>query len=435
MASSTIPDRALGPGALRPVEEPEALRAPTRAVGLGFQLSLCAVNVVMWLGLPIGQIVLARQVEGIDPAHKVSSYGLVTAVGALVALVVTPLAGALSDRTTSRFGRRRPWILGCALGSAGALTLLAHSATIGILVAAWALGQVPGNGMGAAVAAVVPDRIPVRQRATASAIIGLSQPLAIVGGSVLFSYVLKGVAAPYAFNAIALVLVAALFVLALRDAPLPAEAVAPLHLGAFLKGFWISPRAYPDFAWAWLTRFLVILGYALTTGYLLYFLEDAVHYTRLFPRGTAEQGVATLQLISVGALLVSSVATGVLSDRLGRRKVFVMGSSATIAVALLLLSFVQTWPAVELAAAIVGLGFGAYIAVDLALITQVLPSAGARAKDLGIINIANATPYVLAPALSALVVGTTHSYTPLFLSAAVVTLLGAALVRPIKGVR
>jgi len=65
---------------------------------------------------------------------------------------------------------------------------------------------------------------------------------------------------------------------------------------------------------------------------------------------------------------------------------------------------------------------------------QVLPSAGARAKDLGIINIANALPYVLAPAISALVIGTLHSYTVLFLGAAV-TLLGAILVRPIKGVR
>src|SRR5689334_17694343 len=117
-------------------------------------------------------------------------------------------------------------------------------------------------------------------------------------------------------------------------------------------------------------------------GYLLYFLEDAVHYKQ------AAQGVTTFQIILTGTLLIASVASGMLSDKLQRRKVFVIGASLVIALAFLMLAFWQTWTGVLLAAAVLGIGFGGYLGVDIALITQVLPSANARGKDLGVINIA-----------------------------------------------
>jgi MFS family permease len=173
----------------------------------------------------------------------------------------------------------------------------------------------------------------------------------------------------------------------------------------------------------------VYLGYFTSLGYLLYFLQDAVHYQK------AAQGVTTFQIILTGTLLIASVTSGILSDKFQRRKIFVMGASLVIALAFLILAFFQTWPAVELAAAVLGTGFGAYLGVDIALITQLLPSTNARGKDLGIINIANAFPQIVGSTIAALVINAFHNYTILFVLAAILTSLGAVLVQRIKSVR
>ena len=145
--------------------------------------------------------------------------------------------------------------------------------------------------------------------------------------------------------------------------------------------------------------------------------------------------MTTFQIILTGTLLIASVLSGILSDKFGRRKVFVMGASLVIALAFLILAFWQTWTGVQLAAAVLGIGFGAYLGVDIALITQVLPSANARGKDLGVINIANALPQVVGYTTAALVITVFHSYTILFVLAALLASLGAVLVRQIKSVR
>ena len=166
----------------------------------------------------------------------------------------------------------------------------------------------------------------------------------------------------------------------------------------------------------------------LGTLYLLYFLKDAVHYP------DPDEGVLILTLLYTAGVVVTAVAGGVVSDRLGRRKALVAASSAVMAVASLLLTFSHTWPMAMGAAVLLGLGFGMYIAVDQALITQVLPQAGDRAKDLGVINIANSAPQVLGPALAAPLVTYAGGYAGLYLTAAVVTVLGGVLVWKIRSV-
>ena len=97
--------------------------------------------------------------------------------------------------------------------------------------------------------------------------------------------------------------------------------------------------------------------------------------------------------------------------------------------------FVPSWPLLLVTAGVLGAGLGIYLSVDVALVTLVLPSANNRAKDMGIINIANTLPQSLAPALAALIIGTTHSYLVLFLVGAIITALGILSVLPIKAVR
>jgi MFS family permease len=94
----------------------------------------------------------------------------------------------------------------------------------------------------------------------------------------------------------------------------------------------------------------------------------------------------------------------------------------------------QTWPGAIVAAAVLGVGFGVFTSVDFALMTDVLPKALDRGKDLGVINIANALPQVAAPVLAAPIVTYLGGYRVLYLVAAVIGLAGAVLVGRIKGV-
>jgi MFS family permease len=408
----------------------EALQIPTNAVNPAFQALLALANTAIWLSiLPIGQILLPTQIAALNAANKFSNLAIATSVGVIAALLTNPIAGALSDRTASRLGRRRPWLIAGTVFSAATLVLMANASSFFTLVIWWAIFHVAANALLAALSAVVPDQVPVRQRATVSAFVSLSLPLGAVVGALLVTKVVKSTALSYYTFSGILVIVMLIFVLVLRDNPLPKGTAPRFNPVAFLASFWVNPVKYPDFGWAWLTRFLVYLSYFTALGYLLYFLQDAVHYQK------AAQGVTTFQIILTGTLLISSIIAGMLSDKFGRRKIFVTGASLVIAVSFLMLAFFQTWTGVQLAAAVLGIGFGAYLGVDIALITQVLPSANARGKDLGVINIANALPQVVGSATAALVITAFHSYTILFVLAALLASLGAVLIRQIKSVR
>ncbi len=215
-----------------------------------------------------------------------------------------------------------------------------------------------------------------------------------------------------------------------RDIPLPRELRPPLHWRAFLRGFWVSPRRHPDYGWAWITRFLMNLGNALLLLYLLYYLTDAVGLSD----HEAEDAVFALTAVYGVCTVVTAYVGGRWSDRLRRRKVFVIWSGLITAAALQLFALVPTMPAADVAAVVLGIGFGAYTAVDFALITQVLPEAGDRGKDLGVINIANTLPQVLAPAIAAAVLWAGLGYVGLYTLAAVVSVLGSILVVRIRGV-
>ncbi|HET8658918.1 MAG TPA: MFS transporter [Micromonosporaceae bacterium] len=400
------------------------VRVRARWVGL-----LVVANLGVWMAFftPI-QVLLPRQVQAIAPDSKEAMLGWVTGLGALAAVVANPLAGALSDRTAGRFGRRHPWTLGGALLGAAALLLLSQQRTVLGLAVSWVLAQVCFNAMLASLTAAVPDRVPVAQRGAVSGWVGIPQVLGVVLGVVLVAGVVTGTTAGYAVIGLAVVAFALPFVLGTPDDPLPAGHRPPLRLRALLRGLWVDPRQHPDFGWAWLTRFLVQLGNALGTLYLLYFLTDAVRLA------DPEGGLLVLILTYTAALVATTVVAGALSDRSGRRKVFVIASGLVMAVAALLLAAWPTWPVAVAAAAVLGAGYGIYVAVDAALITQVLPEAKDRAKDLGVINIANSAPQVLGPALAAPVVAGLGGYPALYALTAVVTVLGSVLIVKIRSV-
>ncbi|MDQ0636283.1 MFS family permease [Arthrobacter pascens] len=379
------------------------------------------------------QVLLGQQAAHFSDNDKEAILALVTGAGAAVSLVANPLFGALSDRTKSRLGRRVPWVLFGAILGAAALIALAGAPTVAIMTVLWCLVQAGCNSAYAAITAAIPDRVPVPQRATVGGLAAMGQTVGILAGAVIAAAVSGNFAAGYWICAAALPAGVVLYFLRSDDVPLPVAMRPPFSLSAFARGFWISPAAYPDFAWAWLTRLLVNIGNHMVTLYLLFFLTDAVHLKET--QGIEpEFGVLVLTGLYAVMVIVTSITGGLLSDRVGRRKPLVIASSVIIAVASLILAFAPTWPGAITGAIVLGIGFGAYLAVDFALITQVLPTALDRGKDLGVINIASSLPQVLAPLIAFPFVKLWGGYVALYVAAAVIGMLGAVFVVKIKGV-
>ena len=418
---------------------PRALAEPTEPVTKTWIGTLGLASLVMWMAsiTPL-QVVIPAQLQNIDPNGKILALGLISAFGAVASLLATPIAGAFSDRTTHAYavghlrGRRHRWTLAMAVLSAICLALMGWQHSVLAVGVLWVLFSAFQNGEYASLSAAVPDHVPVNQRATVAGWIGMPQALGVVVGTALVAYVFTRSVGGYLSLAIPLVLLTLPFVLLTPDHPLEPEHRTPLTPRDLLAAYWISPRRHPDFAWAWITRFLASLAINMGTLYLLYFLRDQIHYQKLTGQSPS-QGLFILIAIYTGFVVITAIAGGVVSDRIGKRKMIVTLSGALMGAAALLLTFVETWPAAMIAAVLFGAGFGAYLAVDQALITQVLPAAKNRAKDLGIINIAIVGPAALAGAIAAVLVDTS-GYPALFAATAIVALIGSVLVWKIKSV-
>ncbi|MBM7171728.1 MFS transporter [Streptomyces sp. G44] len=407
-----------------------ALREPGERVGRGWTGALSLANGAIWVGWygPL-QILLAAQAEELAPAGtpKETVLAWVTGVGAVVSLAANPVCGALSDRTTSRWGRRTPWIVAGAAGGAAALLLLSAAGSVWWLAAGWCLVQLTLNAAFAAVTAAVPDQVPRSQRGVVGGWLGAAQLLGVVAGTGLAT-VAGGTVAGYAACAVFTVAGVLPYVVGHRDPRLPPAARPPWDRRGFARSFRISPRRHPDLAWAWLTRFLINVSNSVVLLYLLYFLRDRLRHE------DPEGGVLVLTAVNGVTMLATVVVGGAWSDRVGRRKPFVLWAGTLMAAATGLLALWQTWPGALVAAAVLGVGFGVFTSVDFALMTDVLPTAMDRGKDLGVINIANSLPQVAAPAIAAPVVTHLGGYRVLYLAAAVIGLAGAVLVTRIRGV-
>ncbi|MGG5753623.1 MFS transporter [Zafaria sp. Z1313] len=430
----TVPEGAVPGGAGTPAGPGtavvhEALAEPRRRVRARWVTGVVLVNVGINVAFfaPIN-ILIGLQATAIDELNKEAILSLVTGCGAAVSLVMNPLTGALSDRTTSKLGRRSPWILGGAILGSAALLLLSGATTIALLLLGWCLVQAGANAAYSTITAAVPDRVPVDQRGQVGGLAALGQTVGILGGSVVGFVIFGNVAFGYWLCAGALLLSVVPYLFHSDDPVLPRALREPFRFGAFLRSFWINPARYPDFGWAWLTRFLMFVGNQLTIVYLLFFLTDVIEHPD--PAG----GVLILTGLYAFMVIATTVVAGRWSDKAGKRRVFVAGSSAVIACAALIMAFFPVWPGAIAGATVLGIGFGAYLAVDFALLTQVLPSAAARGKDMGVINIAAALPQVVAPVLAFLSVKFLGGYTALFVIAAVIGLSAAALVYKIKSV-
>ena len=391
-----------------------------------------------WLGIWMAQLTpvqlqLPAQIELIRASENwvdgVVAFGVMSGIAGFFALIVYPLAGALSDRTTSRFGRRKPWIVTGALIFAIALAVLGLQTTFVGMGICWTLAIIGFCVLTAALTATISDQVPVAQRGVISGWIAAPQAVGLVLGLVLIDGLGLDTVTGYLVMAGIVVALVIPFLVLAPDAPL-AEADRPkLTARSLLAGFWISPRKHPDFGWTLLGRILVNVGNALGTTLLFFFLAHGLG--REDPTGD----LIVLSLVYVVFIIASSLLLGRWSDRIGRRKPFVIVSALFQAVAAGLLAFVPDFTVAVVAGALLGIGYGAFLSVDQALATQVLPNAATRGKDLGIMNIATTVPQAVAPLLGAWLVAAVAGFSGLFVISAVATILGALAVIPIKGVK
>jgi MFS family permease len=350
-------------------------------------------------------------------------------VGAIASLLANPVVGTLSDRTTHPRGRRHPWTVGCALTGALGIAIVAAAPSVPVMAVGWFVAELGLGGMLATLTAALPDRVPVNQRGWLGALIGISQMLGTVLGALIVTVIITRMSAGYAACAVIVVAFAVLFAFRTPDEPLPVEYKPSLPVAATLRRMWVSPRQNPDFGWGWLTHFLINLGNDLGTLYLLYFLARGAHYH------DPQTGLLILMALYAVALLIAGAGCGTLSDRSGRRKPFIVGAAIVMALAAALLAASPTWHMALVAAPLLGAGFGTYWAAAPALLTQVLPAAADRAKDLGIINIAYSLPLVVAPLAAGVVLGLMNSYSALFALAGVVTVIAGLTVSRVRSVR
>ncbi|MGK5556530.1 MFS transporter [Actinomadura kijaniata] len=382
-------------------------------------------------------VTLAVRVAQVAPGTRAASLGQVLSVGAVLALVANPLFGALSDRTTSRFGRRRPWLLGGMVVGLAGLLLVAVGGTVPLLTLGWAVAQLGVNATLAALTAIIPDQIPDRQRARVSGLVGMMTSVAMVGGAFVAQAVAGDALLMMAVPGVVGLLCVGWLVLVLRDAPADRAALAPYGPRTFLRSFWVNPLRHRDFGWNWLGRFMVYVGLASLTSYQTYYLVDRLGFTTEQAAGK----VFLSTLVMTAATVVGSILGGTLSDRSGRRKPYVVFSAAVTGLALLTVALVDSLPLFLCAVALFGFGQGLYMAVDVALAAAVLPDPRESAKDMGVLNIANALPQslvpIVAPALLALGGGDGQggNYSALFVTGAVCGLLGAFAVQLVRSVR
>ena len=391
---------------------------------------IAPVNIAIYLVVgAIPGVLLPLQVQGIDEANKAANLALITGIGAIAAMIASPVAGLISDRTRSRFGRRAPWLIGGAIITGLMLTGMGFANGVTQLIIAWAVVQVALNFVISPLTALMPDRVPSAARGLFATLVGVGMMFGALGGQVLGSAFAGNIRAAYLVLPGIMIVAITLFVVFVREPSSLDRVNQPFNLHLFLKTFWVSPRKHPDFAWGFLGRILLFTGYFTVTGYQLYILQDYI--------GLGDDAISfvpVLGIISLVGIVVSTGIAGPLSDRLRRRKVFVVIASVVMGAAMIVPLLLPTAIGMIAFTALCGLGFGAYMAVDAALMSEVLPTDGTYAKDLGVLNIAATLPQTLGPFLSGAIV-VFAGYQALFPVGLVLAALGALAIIPIKSVK
>jgi MFS family permease len=422
-----------------PTGTPDALaaRPPEHAAGrVGgtfialYALAVASTSLLFIAPLLVTLALKINSLVGIDRAPN--SLALVAGVGSLVAMVGNPVFGRLSDRTSSRWGMRRPWMVVGVIGGSIGILIVAVAPNVPVVLVGWCTAQLFFNAVLAAQMAVLPDQVPAAQRGLVSGVLGVCLPVASVVGTFLVKLFTGNQLAMFLVPCAVGAFFILLFAATLHDRRLAAADRPAWSLRELAGTFYVNPRRSPDFAWAFASRFMFVLAYAFLVTYQAYYLLDHIGSTESEVPGQIFLGT----LVQSVLVVVASVVGGRLSDRTGRRKVFVLIASVGYGLAMFVIALAAGFNGYLVGMALGGLAFGVYVAVDLALVTDVLPDRNDAAKDLGVFNIAGALPFSVAPAITPVVLALGGgSHTVVYALGGVCAIAGAAAVLRVQGVR
>ena len=416
-------------------------RAPAHAVR-GLPLSDLMWLSLFWFatnfhwGALLAVILPIEVLRFVPETHKGAGLGLLLAGGAVVALIVTPIAGALSDRSTLAVGRRRPFIVAGTLLNCLGLFGMHYAPTYFWFSLAFLAVQGANNLATAAFHGLVPDKVPMSQRGIASGLMGLLTMLGTIAAVVVSGILVGWGSTGMVYWAISAVLLLCMVLTVVKVDETAVRRAPRFVLRAFVRSFWLDPRRHSDFAWTFVTRALVMSGFYTILTFLQFFVKDTLHLSG--PEAARATGTTGAVVIATAALV--TLGAGSVSDRVGRKRLVSTGGFF-LAVAGAVLAFQPPYAILLWCAVLCGIGYGTYISVDWALAIDVLPSKSSGGKDLGIWSIANILPQVLAPTIAGPILDAFNhrapnlGYTVIFSAAIIYVVLGSALVWKIKGVR
>lgn len=389
------------------------------------------LGIMLTLLTPLTAGLTLKLQELMPPEQVVGTLGIITSIGALAALLFDPIFGRLSDRTTGRWGRRRPWLIIGSVGVVLALAIIGVAPNALVVGIGWVLAQTLANAAVSAHTATIADQLPPMQRGKVSGAIGVAQQAATLGAAYAAQFLSSNILLLLLIPGIIGAALTVLYAFVLPDKELPHRPRSEGGLRTILMTFWVNPLRHPDFALTWASRFLLVLANFMFVTFRLLWIQHEFGLDAPTAAGIMATGVLCYTI----SLVVAGQLAGWLSDKTKRRKPFIVASALIFAAGTYLLVHASEPPAFFWAEVVLGIGFGIYVAVDLALVIDVLPNPDSAAKDLGVFNIAMAGPQVLAPAVSAFLIGigAGQNYDLMLIIAAVVAVVGAALILPVKG--
>jgi Na+/melibiose symporter-like transporter len=335
---------------------------------------------------------------GRDAALKEGVAGSVIASGAFIAMVMAPLAGALSDRCAAKRGRRRPFLVTGVLGTSIALVWLASfngAGSVWLYALAFLHLQFWWNWAAGPYAGLVPDVVPKHEANRASAWLNVMSVLGTIAGNVVL-VALYSARHVYPTAAVFIAIMLLCLWLTLRGArePTPAAPSEPFELFAFIRSFYLDPRLHRNFYWVLVTRLFSNMGIWSIFTFMLYYLQDVIgirHPTNIM-NGLLGAGV----VLAIPASLLGAR----LADRLGVVQVVRLTSwiLAAAAIGFVLLALHPDLLLVIAVGLVFCAAYGTYQAVDWALALQVLPDDASSGKDMGIWQVSMVLPQIVGPA-------------------------------------
>lgn len=383
----------------------------------------------------VNSALLAKIIASLPGGNQVgaaATLGLALSISGLTYLLAGPIGGILSDKTRTRFlGRRNLWVLIGAVTGAIALIALGTSGTVPTLIVLAAIATIPISVILAASGAVVPERVPLRSRGRISSLYGM---MGLVGSGlgIAAAALAPTIFIGFVILAVQLVVFCAIFAFFTRDVPV-AELMTKEQAAGMVKPKFPTPKSHPDYWLTFLARGLAFMAFGLATGLELYALRD---YFKVGNHTTAAASAVLPQItiFSTLALAIAAIIGGLLVDKFGRIKPFVIGSSLLFVPGALVLALVPTLPGAFIGFTIVGLAFGSYISVDGVLMTRVIPNKTNAGRDLGLLNVSGSIGSIAAPVLAGALVAST-GYGLVFLLVIVAGALASGCVAFIRSVR